>query len=336
MRNDLIDAFRGLDLLEMQTTEICDSKFFDHAVYDDMKMSYADTVFPCFAFISGMTLNPQKKVPLRRNIQLIGLGIMFNGIPLLIDNQKLRFLGVLQRHGLSSIILNNVVPMKLRASFTYPFIMTGLWYLLSIGLSKDWNQPFKNPENTAQLKIDKAIFGSRTFSPKYDPEGLLGALMTSITIWSGSWFMQRNWNVYQSLLFGLGSMAIGKLLPKVTPSFGPISKPLWTPSFVLVSNGWSIVKYSLFSVLFPYLPQFMVNSLVVFGRSTMEIYFLGELLMILTKDISPDCMWSWASKKLNKFLLPCVTSTILVSIFDSILVGSAHIFYHYGIRIRFF
>lgn len=335
-RNSLIDVFRGVDLLEMQATEVCESSFFDHATYDEKKLNYADTIFPCFSFISGMTTRPNCKPLVRRSMQLVGLGVLFNGIPLLLHQEPLRFAGVLQRHGLSSILFNNITPLALRDSIAYPFVMTGLWYAISIGFANDTHDPFKNPKDTAQQKIDKKIFGSRTYHEHFDPEGLLGTLMTSVTVWTGYWYNKSNLSTPKSILLGLGLVGIGQLLARYYPKYAPISKPLWTPSFTMASTGWSILKFALLKSIFPYLPSFVSQTLKVLGAHSMEIYFSGELLMLgLKHPISTKSIWSYCTQKLNTIFSGRISQSIMVAGFEAIVISIAFLCHHHKLRIRF-
>ncbi|GMM35182.1 hypothetical protein DASC09_025070 [Saccharomycopsis crataegensis] len=321
-----IDIFRGLNILEMENTESCDDSFFDHASYDDMKMNYADTIFPCFSFISGMLLKRDKVVPARKSIQLIGLGMAFNSVPMLLENEKFRPLGVLQRHGLSSIILNNLVPINFRNSVLFPLAMSGLWLAVSFGHATDKSKPFDNQEHTAQQKIDSIFFGGRTYHENFDPEGLLGSFMTSVTIWSGYWFMQQNLSNLHSFLAGAGFLGAGYLVSKVFPAHFPVSKPLWTPAFALTSNGWSILKYLAVKNAIPYLPSLVKNLLAIVGKQSMEVYFLGEILLLISKYEFTEntSIWKMAQSGLNKIFSSAITKTILTLTFDISLVGFAY------------
>lgn len=297
-------------------------------------MTYADTIFPCFSFISGMTSRPFRSTPVRKSLQLIGLGIGYNAIPLLLDGLKLRFLGVLQRHGLASLIFNSV-PYSVRDSPIFPALLTTIWYSISVLFSKNVQDPFSVQESTAQQRIDYPIFGDRTYHTSFDPEGLLGSLMTCVTIWSGYWFSRLNFSTVQSFLVGAGSFSLGKLLAHLFPKMMPISKPLWTPSFVLTSNGVTIVKYALLKALLPYLPTAIVENIAIFGKYSMEIYFIGELLLMALKyPIGQRSIWQHIKINCNKIFSPFITETLLISSFNLTLIGIARLCDNYSLRIR--
>lgn len=340
-RTQEIDLLRGLNILEMENTESCDHSFFDHAEYQHMKMNYADTIFPCFSFISGMLIKKDKAIPIRKNLQLIGLGMAFNYIPTLIEGEKFRPLGVLQRHGLSSIILNNIFSINFRNDISFPISMFCLWSLISIGFATNKLKPFEEQKDTAQQKIDAPLFKGRTYQENFDPEGLLGSLMTSITIWSGYYFMQNKEKLtnFQNFLVGIGLFASGNLLSKAFPNLFPISKPLWTPTFILTSNGISILKYLLLKVSIPFLPELAKNILAVVGKQSMEVYFLGEILLLVLKyenKTSKTSIWNKLELYLNKVFSTNISKTILTVAFDISLIGFALLCNIKGWKIRLF
>ncbi|KAH3898655.1 uncharacterized protein SCODWIG_03813 [Saccharomycodes ludwigii] len=335
-RDPFVDAFRGLNVLEMETIESCDNPFFDHAKYDEMKLNYADTIFPCFSFINGMTLNPEcKPVPIYKNLQLIGLGIAFNYIPSILYNEKLRFLGVLQRHGLSSIILNQLLN---KIGFSqYPILITGTWLGVSILYADNKKQPFKSQIASAQQKIDYPIFKDRTYHKNFDPEGLLGSLMTSVTLWSGIWYARMKLDVNQSLMVGSSLLAGGKLLAFLSPNYFPVSKPLWTPSFTMISTGWSILKYSFLKMGISFLPKYVQSLLSIVGRQNMEVYFMGEILLLLLKyKQNKKSIWGYCYQKLGNYLPDWWVQFFLTSSFNMTLVLFAVFCNKYRLKIRFF
>jgi predicted acyltransferase len=333
-----IDIFKGINILEMESTESCEHSFFDHAKYEHMQMNYADTIFPCFSFISGMLLKKDRVIPIRKSLQLVGLGMTFNFIPTVIEGEKFRPLGVLQRHGLSSIILNNLVSPDIRNSVLFPISLTTIWYLTSIFLADDKSNPFKNQIGTAQQKIDSPFFKNRTYEENFDPEGLLGSLMTSVTIWSGSWFIQQNFTNLQTFLVGSSFLITGISLKSLSPNYFSISKPLWTPSFVLTSNGWNILKYLFVKLSIPYLPTSIENLLSLVGRYSIEVYFIGEILLLLLKFEyrGKKSIWKFCEYKLSNVFGKGTSQTILTILFDATLIGFAALCNTYGWKLRFF
>ena len=320
MRDLLLDAFRGFNVLEMANSDLCEHPFFDHAEYYDMKLKYSDTIFPCFAFIAGMSPG---RVRGSRNIMLVGLGVASNAIPELITGNKVRAMGVLQRHGLSSMLLYNVAPVvfvKLACdnSFVYPLMMTALWMTLSYLCTDNIKSPFKSRSKTAQFKIDLFFFKDRLHHTGFEPEGLLGVLMTSVTIWSGLWFTKSNLSDTNTLIAGLLCIGAGKAISMLFPSHVPISKQLWTPSFTLSTNGISMLKYLGLKVMFPYFPRILSQSLVCVGRHSLKMYFAIEMIIILwryrwyKKDGHKKNLWGICTNFLTQYI-PKWTSDFVLS-----------------------
>lgn len=338
-RDPIVDALRGLTMFEMENTETSTHWLFDHALYDEKTMTYADTIFPCFSFISGMTVPVGRKVPLKRGFSLIGLGLVFTGIPTVLKGQKYRPFGVLQRHGLASVILNNLAPTWLKQSPTYPLVMSGLWMLLSVVFADNRSDPFEKEETTAQLKFDRLLFEGRTYRPSFDPEGFLGSIMTSVTIWSGYYFAQLKLSDLQTFCVGTGQFLGGKVLSTVFPKFLPVSKPLWTPSFVLMSNGVSMLRYLALRSAYPYLPQALQSALGVVGRNSLEIYFIGRFLMILC-DQTPfsleQSLWESTQSFLKRFMPQALATLGMTIAYDVLLVSLAMLCEKYNFHIRLF
>lgn len=273
MRDVTRDVVRGLTVLEMETVNNTSLPLLGHAPIEAPGITYADTVFPTFAFLAGMT-----PAPLSRGVSLIGLGIAYNSIGLIRKGKEglpPRYVGVLQRTGLSSIIFN-----ALPKDPVFPLLTTGAWSAISFFLADNKQDPFAIPEGTAQTKIDKAVFPEKSlYKPSYDPEGLLGSLMTSVSLWLGYWFATSKLSVEQASLAGAACIAGGYSLAYAFPKHTPISKPYWTPSFTLIAGGYSILKYTFVSAfLLPRLPQSIIYGLTCLGKRSLEVFFSSAIL----------------------------------------------------------
>lgn len=334
-RDVFLDAFRGLTVLEMEGTEVL-GDVLGHAKFMEKKVNYADTIFPCFSFIAGLATKINGIAPLARGIKLICFGIIYNAPLLIIDNGKLRLPGVLQRHGLSSIIFHNLVPARLKNSLYYPLLMSSLWFAISVFYADHTKDPFGDPGSTAQQKIDSKIFGSRTYEPNFDPEGLLGSLMTSVTLWTGYYIGNNRFSDKALILSGLLQFAMGKCLSLFSPRFMPLSKPLWTPSFVLITNSISIFKGMLLKKCLAYAPAVVVNSLAAVGRQSLEVYFIGEITLLLLKfnNGAGTSIWNIAEHLLTKYMPKNLANTALLVLFDIFLVGSAFACSKWNLRLR--
>jgi predicted acyltransferase len=293
MRDPARDALRGLNALEMTFVNISKLQWTAHSPYVG-QITYADTIFPCFAFLSGMS-----PTPTRRSVGLVGLGLGLETVSAFANGRAIRIPGVLQRLGVASIIANEPSLAFLHKFYGLPLI--GLWSAISLlGSSSSVNPlahpdfPSADPLDTAQTKIDKFLFGSRLHRPTFDPEGLLGALTTAVSMLVGQVFSQSNFSTTERLVGSISMIALGEALHFSIPKYAAISKSLWTPSFVLVTSGCSILKYLSVEILLPYLPSTIRSMLEATGKRSLEVYFLSYLLSVALQYGGSESIWSRA------------------------------------------
>merc|ERR1719402_513192 len=94
--------------------------FFSHAPWDGLM--FADLVFPWFMWIMGVCIPfglksaKKKQIPkyktqiriLERSIKLFCIGIVLNSLGGWIDVEKYRIMGVLQRFGISYLVVASI------------------------------------------------------------------------------------------------------------------------------------------------------------------------------------------------------------------------------------
>lgn len=280
-RDPIRDAVRGLTALEMTFVNVSGLQWTAHSPYIG-QVTYADTIFPCFAFLSGMS-----PAPVRRNVGVVGIGLGLQTISALANGQSMRIPGVLQRLGLASIVSNDPSLNFLQTYKGLPLVF--LWYAITLLASTSTNPlahpdfPNADPLTTAQTRIDKLFFGDRIHRPTYDPEGLLGSLTTAVSMLIGRSFEQQRHPKSHMAVEAISMVAAGQALHYLLPKYAPISKSLWTPSFVLVTSGTSILKYLAVEALFPYLPDMIKSVLEAVGRRSLEVYVVSTLLTMMLK-----------------------------------------------------
>ncbi|KAH8680794.1 hypothetical protein BX600DRAFT_445069 [Xylariales sp. PMI_506] len=285
MARDLArDVVRGLTSLEMAFVNVSDLPWTAHSGYVG-QITYADTIFPCFAFLSGMS-----PAPARRSLGLIGLGLSLNTVSAVAYGKHVRLPGVLQRLGLASLIANEPHLGLLRKWNGTPLIL--LWYAITLlGVSRSNaqnplahpNYPAAETSTIAQTRIDKLAFGQSLHTPSFDPEGLLGSLTTAVSMIVGRSFTTANLTVLQKAITATSMVITGESLHFLAPKYAPISKGLWTPSFVLISSGISILKYLAVERAIPYLPVDVQDILQAVGRRSLEAYIISTLLTMLIR-----------------------------------------------------
>lgn len=245
------DVVRGLTSLEMTFVNISTLRWTLHSGYIG-QITYADTIFLCFAFLSGMS-----PAPARRNVGLIGIGLSLQTVSAVVNRKPVvRIPGVLQRLGVASLIVNEPRLAFLRRYHGVPLML--LWYAITLlGASKtSIENPLAHPDypaadarGIAQTRIDRMFFGQGLYTPSYDPEGLLGSLTTAVSMLVG-----------QKIMASITMITVGETLHFLLPKYAPVSKSLWTPSFVLVTSGVSVLKYLALERAMPYLPTTLASD----------------------------------------------------------------------------
>ncbi len=272
-----LDVFRGFTILAMilvnnpgQWGEEYQYWPLDHAEWHGWTPT--DLIFPFFLFIVGTSLSYSLRKYrhgtqispavywriIRRTALLIFLGWMpslllksiayfHEGTP--IDLSNLRIFGVLVRIALVYFCASLIVlHVPLRAQMVLGVaILLGYWATLA------W---FPNPHDyTANLShegnivgaIDRALIG-----PKHmwsgdrvtDPEGLLSTLPAIVTALLGYWtglFIQHRGINYRTVAVLAACGLVLVVLGQGWHFWFPISKKLWTSSFVFLSGGLAMV-----------------------------------------------------------------------------------------------
>lgn len=327
MRDETRDLVRGLNIYEMLTVNLSQNPLLGHAGLGANYATYADTLFPTFAFLSGMS-----QMPIKRGVEIVGLGLAINGFGSVMTKKwKLRFLGVLQRMGISSIVINSFGKTP-----GFPITAAALWTALTVAGADDPKDPFATPEGTCQSKIDTAIFGSHSLhKSNYDPEGLLGAIGTALSMYAGSYFISNlsQYTGLEQVMIGALTASSGVLLSKALPKVFPLSKIWWTPSFVLFTSGYAITKYGIVRLVGPYLPYFVKQALTNLGKKTLEIYLTDAVFHI---TLSTTGLWQKAKSFLANYVGITAADLGLVTVSNFIMIYLANLYVEKGIRLRLF
>lgn len=331
-RDPVRDVVRGLTSLEMTFVNISHLQWTAHSPYIG-QVAYADTIFPCFAFLSGMS-----PTPTRKNVGILGIGLTLNSISAFASGKSIRIPGVLQRLGLSSIIANEPRLNFLREYAGLPLV--ALWYAISLLSSKSAN-PLANADfasadvrDTAQTRIDEALFRGHLHTPTFDPEGLLGALTTAVSMVVGQVFAQGEFSTVEYAVGAVGMVSVGEALHFLLPKYAPISKGLWTPSFVLVTSGISILKYLAVDALLPYLPEVVTSALEYVGRRSLEIYVLSSLVTVALQYGGKKSIWSRAKTAISKQIGTAGSDLVMSSSLTGLMAVSARVMVDNQLRIR--
>ena len=227
-------------------------------------LTVADLVFPAFIFIMGTGIpfafarrsaagaTPQhiyRHIGARVAI-LIAVGLALNAVNAWPDLSPLRLPGVLQRIALAYLVASIAV-LHLPASrwlVVAAALLLAHWALLALVPFGDHPAGTMTPEHNIARFIDTVVFGSHALAIPIEPEGLLGTMSASATAILGAAAGElirmaprdpsRRW-----LLLASGAAALG--LGLAWSGALPLSKPLWTGSFVLVTAGIATMALAL-------------------------------------------------------------------------------------------
>lgn len=239
-----------------------------------------DLVFPFFLFCVGVALafsfakygdslnaSSSKKL-IKRGVLIFLIGLGLNMFPFYPTSpnpdltfgqnyvywlQHIRIFGVLQRIALC-YILGGFLALWLKTPKRILLGLAGVtilhWVILLIfGGEPGWS----TLEGNISGKIDIALLGENHvyhgYGIPFDPEGLLGVISGAGTILLGYYIGQMIRHTENKIdavakLYTTALICLG--LGCIWSIWLPISKPLWTGSYVLYAGGWAIMMLAFF------------------------------------------------------------------------------------------
>lgn len=270
-----LDVFRGLAVIGMLMVDFPGNwatrlDVFNHAQW--LGITLPDFIFPSFIFIMGvaMTFSLQARknqgVPsaqlhftlLRRFILLFILGYILNycwdGGPIIFS--QMRLLGVLQRIGIVYLVISlSYLHFSLRQMVYLGIgILLAYWGVLTLVPVPGFGPPdlAKYPEGIVPnlaTWVDKTILGAMAWKETrpFDPEGILStfpAISTAIIgVVTGQW-LQKKVSKEEKINLVFVNGVLLTVIGYVWSLTFPLSKKLWTSSFVLFAGGWSLLLFA--------------------------------------------------------------------------------------------
>lgn len=312
-RLEALDILRGLCVIGMILVAYAGDwanrfSVLNHADWQGLVL--ADMIFPGFLFCVGVSLPMsfaarsarQTKAQLFGHVvwraaALIVLGVVLNFIadP---HPEGFRLPGILQRIGLCYALaggLSLVLGCKSDHDFTVPgWPMAGAIAVLVVGygaLLHLWSGPdcagaCFDPVHSLPAVVDRALFtpaymwnwGLSDGVVTYDPEGLVSTLGALVNVLVGGLVAGyiRSHGVRGSLI---GLLLLGLLLALAGLGMNgeiPVVKKIWTPSFALVSAGFSVVVFVVLAVLADVLKagRFMTFAKVFGANATLAFVLI--------------------------------------------------------------
>jgi predicted acyltransferase len=275
-----------------------------------------DLIFPFFLFIVGTSLayslrrfrpavdgNTGHIEPavywriVRRTIVLFLLGLLvnhawplsewlFGGAPAP-DFATLRIPGVLQRIAIVYLVVSLLAlhtSMRRQAALAIA-ILISYWMMFALLPTPNY-QANLSPDGNLICHIDRGAFGDAHLYTQgkeepTDPEGSLSTFPAIVTALAGYWagltIERRGCNsqtVRLLLVVGIAAAALGL----AWGLWFPISKKLWTSSFVLLTAGLATVALAICLWLFDVRGwRRLAHPLQIAGRSAIAAYMLSEL-----------------------------------------------------------
>jgi predicted acyltransferase len=344
-----IDVFRGATIAAMilvncQFSQEYSYPQFVHATWNGW--TFADTIFPCFLFIVGvsLTLSTTSRMArteershllrhaLRRSLLIFGCGLAIDYLripsrefPFVAFQDHLQLSGALQKiavcyfvafliylwSGLRGVVLAivglNLIYLGLLYFYPVPGCGAG-----SLVVSCNF------PGYLDELVLD----GFRWNSTAFDPDGL-GAILPAITsvlfgVLAGQ-FLHRERKPQQHspsqlLVGGIVLIAAGALLS----IWVPINKQLWTPSFAVFTSGLAAIAlaFTIWLVEGRLLGR-LFRPLEIFGLNAIAAYLISRLVAnvprvhIMGKSLYADILAPVASPPNASLLFAIVVLSVV-------------------------
>lgn len=280
-----------------------------------------DLIFPWFLFIMGAAMaqaDPARSSPLtvvRRGTVLVGLGLFISGFPFF-NPARWRIPGVLFRLGVcyvaSALVWRGLAApgdataTLRRCAAAAAACLLIYWALLVFvappgGLAGDLSA-----EGNLGAWLDRAVFGTHLWKPRWDPEGLLSSLpavgTTLMGVTAGLWLRARPpASVGPALVYGGGAAVLAGLL---WGAVFPINKALWTSSYALFTGGTAALALGVLHRFLdderasPWLGR-VTEPLVALGRNALLLFVLSGLLarsLLLTTVGTGPAAESWQQR----------------------------------------
>lgn len=270
----------------------------------------ADMVFPAFLFCVGVALGlpfmrPDPVRPplsawlraLRRASLLIAIGLILNSLPNP-DLAHLRIPGILQRIAVCYLLAFGICTLAVRGGrFRIEWVVGAVvillaawWLVLTFAPTPGFGAGRLDSVGAFPTWVDRVVFGpahlwrygtTAGFGVTYDPEGLLSSLPATVNVLIGVVAARlaapdrapavRTGLVALAVFLIAAGLALHPLMP--------INKPLWTPTFALLSSGIPLAAFvaldraAQLPVLHP-----VAAPLRIMGGNAMLAFILSQLL----------------------------------------------------------
>jgi predicted acyltransferase len=306
-----LDVFRGMDVaLMIVVNSLASSETYSpltHAEWHGFTLT--DLVFPTFLFCVGNAMSfSQKKYEslgegaffmkiLKRTVIIFLLGYLMYWFPFVDYGpdgisfrpfSHTRVFGVLQRIALCYFIASIVIHyFKVQGALIFSVIALILYRVILAAFGD------LTMEGNAGSLLDNWLLAPEHLyhgeGIAFEPEGLLSTLPSTVNVIGGyvaGLFLQRNGQNYETIAKMLLVGVVLLLLAVWWDLLFPINKKLWTSSYVLLTVGIDLCVLALLVFIIDIAgKRNWTYFFEVFGRNTLFIYLLSEVVVILLYSI---------------------------------------------------
>ncbi|SPF39606.1 conserved membrane hypothetical protein [Syntrophobacter sp. SbD1] len=346
-----LDAFRGLTIALMIVVNCTgDSPYvFEPLRHADWNgWTFADTVFPSFLFIVGVSLvfsfARREEVQLsnwalvvrilRRTLLLFALGLFVNTFPTF-DLSTIRIPGVLQRIALCYFFASLIVlKAGLRGRILWLIGMLASYWLLMIyvptpGIGAGVLEPGRNFAAWVDSHLLKGYMWSY-YDGKWDPEGIVSTLPAIATILfgvlTGQWLkssLREDKKVAGMLCAGVFLLLAGYILDR----WLPINKSIWTSTFSIFMAGFALVCLAIFYFLIDFADlSRWAKPFIILGLNPIAVYVLSivvdSTLRTMGLAISGGNNSSCPYYLFRHFCIPTSTAEIVSLLYAMVILAS--------------
>lgn len=343
-----LDIFRGMTICFMIIVNSPGSGAvqwapLDHAAW--FGFTPTDLVFPSFLFAVGNALSFSKKKfesnstflgkIFKRTVIIFLLGYLMYWFPFFHRAHgtwafnpigSTRIMGVLQRIALCYFFGSLIVHYCSKRISVLISVILLLGYWLFLQFFGESGQEYSMLGN-AGTRLDILILGNAHLYHDhggpiaFDPEGLLSTMTGIVNVIAGflaGAYIQRKGRNYESVAKLLMAGAVLIFIALFWGQFFPIAKKLWTSSFVLLTIGLDLVIIGVLIYIIELKKiKWGSNFFLVFGRNSLAIYLLSELLLVCIQLIwvSPDVtFYDWVNESVYQPLFPGAFGTLVFAV----------------------
>ena len=315
-----LDAFRGFAIAGMVLVNNPGSWAHIHGPLAHAEWhgcTFTDLIFPFFLFASGlsMTISLRHRGEggrsrwlvyrglARRAAVLFLIGLAMALIPAF-NLGSVRVLGVLQRIALALVLTAPVVLWgRWRAALATIVGLCAVYLVLMLGVPVPGVDGVVaagrlTPGNDFGAWLDRLLLGGHLWAKvgTWDPEGLVGTLTATATLLLGVLAGQylaapihAGRKAPRLLLAGAALVGAGLWMGA---AFIPVNKSLWTPSYVLLTGGWSLLFLGTFHGALDEAPEgFRARArgaalpLSIYGLNALFLFVLSGLVARLIQTV---------------------------------------------------